>query len=118
MATRPDDAAFVEDALQRLGPVEVQAMFGGYGVFLDGMMFGLIADGDLYLKVDDANREDFVKAGLGPFVYGGKDRPTTMSYHRAPEPIEDWRILEPWARGALDAARRAAAKRSRPSRTK
>lgn len=93
-------------------------MFGGYGVFLDGVMFGLIADGDLYLKVDDANREDFVGAGLGPFVYGGKDRPTTMSYHRAPEPIEDWRILEPWARGALDAARRAAAKRSRPRRTK
>lgn len=92
-------------------------MFGGHGVFLDGVMFGLVADGDLYLKVDDANREDFARAGLGPFVYGGKDRPTTMSYHRAPEPIEDWRILEPWARGALAAARRAAAgKRSRPSR--
>jgi len=93
-------------------------MFGGYGVFLDGVMFGLIADGDLYLKVDDANREDFARAGLGPFVYGGKDRPMTMSYHRAPEPIEDWRILEPWARGSLDAARRAAAaKRSRPNRS-
>ena len=41
-------------------------MFGGYGVFLDGVMFGLIADGDLYLKVDDANREDFVSGRSRP----------------------------------------------------
>lgn len=115
MANRSDDATYVEEALQHLGPVEVRAMFGGHGVFLDGVMFGLVADGDLYLKVDDHNRESFDQAGLAPFVYGGKDRPTTMSYHRAPEPIDDWGTLEAWARGALDAARRAAAAK-RPRR--
>lgn len=109
MANRSDDAAYVEEALQHLGPVEVRAMFGGHGVFLDGVMFGLVADGDLYLKVDDHNRERFVQAGLAPFVYVGKGRSTTMSYHRAPEPIDDWGSLEAWARGALDAARRTAA---------
>ena len=91
-------------------------MFGGYGVFLDGVMFGLIAFGELYLKTDDGNREDFVAAGLPPFVYRGRGRPMTMSYHRAPEPIEEWGRLEPWARGAFAAARRAKAAKRPPAR--
>jgi DNA transformation protein len=118
MASRSEDAAFIEDALQGLGPVEIRAMFGGHGVFLDGVMFGLIADGDLYLKVDDHNRDSFTQAGLAAFEYRGKGSPITMSYHRAPEPIEEWTQLEPFARGALDAARRAAvARRPRRDRT-
>lgn len=92
-------------------------MFGGHGVFLDGVMFGLLADGDLYLKVDDENRGRFEEAGLAPFVYEGKHRPMQMSYHRAPEPIEDWVLLEPWARSALDAARRAQAAKKPRRRT-
>ncbi len=114
-ASRSDDAAFIEEVLQHLGPVEVRGMFGGHGVFLAGLMFGLVADGELYLKVDDVNRESFVQAGLDSFVYETNDRQVTMSYRRAPEPIEDWDMLEVWVRGALDAARRAAAAK-RPRR--
>ena len=114
MAPRSEFAALVEEVLQAVGPVEVRAMFGGHGVFLDGVMFGLIADEVLYLKVDDGNRGRFEEAGLEPFVYASGGRPTTMSYHRAPDVLEDWNALSPWVAGALDAARRA--KRPPPRR--
>lgn len=101
-------ADHVAEMLQDMGPVETRAMFGGHGVFLEGLMFGLIADDELYLKVDDRNRPDFERRGLGPFVYEGTNRPTTMSYNLAPpEAIEDTALLCEWGRGAHAAARRA-----------
>jgi DNA transformation protein len=110
---RTEFTELVEDLLQPVGPVEVRSMFGGHGVFLDGVMFGLIADAILYLKVDDVNRAAFEQAELEPFVYGGRYRPMTMPYQRAPEPLDDWDALHPWVSGALDAARRAAATKPR-----
>jgi DNA transformation protein len=103
----------VLDALSPLGPTAARAMFGGFGVYIDDAMLGLIADDVLYLKVDDGCREMFEAEGLAPFVYDGKDRPVTMSFHRAPEPLEDWDTLEPFARAAHGAARVAAAARAR-----
>jgi len=55
-------------------------MFGGFGTFLDGLMFSLIADNDLYLKVDAENRPDYEAAGSYPFTYEGKSKPDWMSY--------------------------------------
>ena len=107
MAARSEFAGLVEELLQPVGPVEVRAMFGGHGVFLDGVMFGLIADDELYLKVDDVNRGLFVDAGLEAFVYQSDGRAVTMSYHRAPDVLEDWERFEPWAASAIDASRRA-----------
>ena len=83
-------------------------MFGGNGIFRDGLMFGLVADSTLYLKVDDVNKPEFEERGLGPFTYEGKGKPMSMSYHRAPEEAldnaEDMRV---WAEGAYAAAVRA-----------
>lgn len=107
MAPRSQFAALIEELLQPVGPVEVRAMFGGHGVFLDGVMFGLIADDELYLKVDDANRDRFAAAGLAAFVYQADGRLITMSYHRAPDVLEDWERFEPWVASAIDASRRA-----------
>jgi DNA transformation protein len=110
MAPRSEFVALVEELLQPVGPVEARAMFGGYGVFLDGAMFGLIADDELYLKVDDGNRDRFADAGLEAFVYHADGRSITMSYHRAPDVLEDWDRLEPWVTSAIDASRRARTK--------
>lgn len=107
MAARSEYVALVEEILQPVGPVEVRAMFGGHGVFLDGVMFGLIAHDELYLKVDDANRAAFADSGLEAFVYQSGGRSITMSYHRAPDVLEDWERLEPWVVSAIDASRRA-----------
>ena len=97
------------------GPVTARAMFGGYGLYLDGVMFGLIAHDKLYFKVDDGNREDYIKAGSGPFTYEGKRRPVEMSYYRTPGSIaESPMVLAAWAERAFQAAKRARVKN--PSR--
>jgi DNA transformation protein and related proteins len=86
-------------------------MFGGHGIFMDGLMFGLIADDQLYLKVDDGNRAAYEAEGLQPFTYAGKSRRVKMSYREAPsEGFDDPDILCAWAREAYAAALRAEAK--------
>ncbi len=101
--------AHVLDLLEPLGPVGARRMFGGYGIYLDGMMFALVADETLYLKVDDQSREEFEAAGLEPFRYTRKGKSYQMSYHAAPEDaLEDAELLRDWARKAVEAAMRAA----------
>ncbi len=68
MAVSSEYKAFVAEQLEPLGPVTTRNMFGGAGVYLDGLMFGLIANETLYFKVDDRNRVDYESEGLGPFT--------------------------------------------------
>ncbi len=104
--------AFVEHVLELLaglGPVSARRMFGGHGIFLDGRMFALIADGTLYLKTDDASRGEFERLGLAPFTYARRGKPFAMSYHQAPEEaLESAEAMREWAELAVQAARRAA----------
>ena len=115
----PSSTDFRDRALGLLlsfGPVTTRAMFGGYGLYLDGLMFGLIADDWLYFKVDDGNRDDYIKAGTGPFTYAGKRRPVEMSYYKIPEALmENPTTLAKWAERAHQAAKRSRAKNP-PSR--
>ncbi len=64
----------LKDTMRGLGPVSVRRMFGGAGIYADGVMFGLIADDTLYLKADEKTKRDFEAEGLGPFVYEGGGR--------------------------------------------
>lgn len=112
MTTNRAFADFVEESLQPLGPVTARPMFGGYGIFLDGLMFALIADDLLYLKVDDGNRPAFEDLGLSPFIYESKVRPVRMSYSEAPpDALDQPETLCAWARNALAAARRSQSRR-------
>ncbi len=103
----------VEDALsllEPLGDVFARAMFGGWGLYLDGRMFALIGDGQLYLKADDETREAFRAAGCRQFGMELRGKRMEMGYWTAPEAAEDdARELLPWARLAVAAATRAAA---------
>ncbi len=114
MAARSEFVDHLHDMLAPLGDVRVRSMFGGYGVYLDGVMFGLIGGDTLYLKVDDANRGDFEAAGMGPFIYQRAGRePTAMSYYQAPaDTMEDPDTLVEWARNGAAAAFRADAAKS------
>src|ERR687898_1887503 len=60
--------SYVVESLQPLGPVSARRMFGGFGIYLHGTMFALIAYDTLYLKVDDGNRSAYEAAGLEPFT--------------------------------------------------
>jgi DNA transformation protein len=85
-------------------------MFGGFGLYLRGVMFALVAGETLYLKADALNRAAFEEAGMGPFVYETKGRKVATSYHEAPpDALEDADALSELARGAYAAAQRAKA---------
>lgn len=72
-------------------------MFGGYGLYLDGAIFGLIIDDILYFKVDDANRDEFVSRGSAPFRYHNGKREVTMCYWDVPNDIiEDRELINKW----------------------
>ena len=100
--------SFVLDQLEDLGNVVPRAMFGGVGLYHRDVFFGIIAGDVLYLKVDDTNRPDYVKAGMGPFK-PYPHRPSTMQYYAVPvDVLESPGDLIAWARKAIAAARHAA----------
>lgn len=109
---------FIEHLRELFAPhaqFEARRMFGGWGIYLDGLMCGLVADGQLYLKTDATTRTEFEAAGSAPFVYTGQKRPITMSYWSVPEAaLESDEAMRPWARLALQAALGAAAKKRKP----
>ena len=90
------------------GVVAVRRMFGGAGIYADGTMFGLVADGVIYLKADERNAPAFERENLPPFTYATKDgKRGVMSYRRMPERLyDDPDELATWARDALAAAQR------------
>ncbi len=84
-------------------------MFGGWGLYADGLMVALIAYDRLYLKTDDGSRGQFAAAGCEAFVYEGGGRRVVMSYWTPPaEALDAPPLMAPWARLALQAALRVA----------
>jgi DNA transformation protein len=110
--------AFVQDLLADFAPLRIKRMFGGAGVYSGDLFFAILVEDNLYLKVDDGNRAAYQDRGIQPFVYEGKDgRRETMSYYPVPpELLDDPDALAPWARQAIDAAQRTAAKQARSGR--
>ena len=101
----------VTELLAPLGRVLARRMFGGHGLYCDGVFFGIVHDDTLYLKADAVNRAEFERAGCEIFTYSRKGQAATLNFYRAPEDAMDapQRML-PWARKALEAALRARAK--------
>jgi len=96
---------YVMGQLEGVPDVSSRKMFGGYGLYAGGMMFGLISSDDaVYFKADDANRPDYEAAGGEQFM--------NMPYFAVPiEPLDDPDALATWAEGAIAAAERTKKKR-------
>jgi DNA transformation protein len=91
------------------GPVSVRRMFGGAGVYADGLMFALVAEGIVYFKADDETIPAFERERSAPFSYvGANGRSVALSYWRLPDRLyDDADAFAEWARAAHAAARRA-----------
>ncbi len=123
------DPEFIRESFAPFGPVTVKRMFGGAGIWSDGLMFGLVFDGAIFLKVDATSIPDFKREGSRPFVYTRAKSPDrvgrhSLSYWRLPERLyDDPDELVVWAARALAIAERKKlaprqrAKRKPPSRT-
>jgi DNA transformation protein and related proteins len=101
----PDD---IQELFSAFGVVAVRRMFGGAGIYADGTMFALVADGVIYLKADELSTPVFERENLPPFTYETKDgKRGVMSYRRMPERLyDDPDELAIWAHAALAAAQR------------
>ena len=100
-ATRKKDSYrdFVLDQLRPLEGVSCRSMFGGYGLYLGSDFFGILHDGRLYFKTDEATRANYRDRGMGPFAPSAKQ--VLKSYYEVPEEIvEDEEELASWAREA------------------
>ena len=114
-----DDPQALHELFASFGTVSIRRMFGGHGVFSEGLMFGLESGGELYLKADDLTVPKLVAEKSEPFVYNAKGREIALSYWRLPERLYD----EPdefavFARDAFAAAKRAAATKTKSEKKK
>lgn len=104
--------AHVVDLMQSTGPVYARSMFGGHGIYLHGLMFGLIADSVVYLKTNRETENEFRDKGLEEFTYNKKGKEYRMSYYQAPEEaLEDSEVMNLWANKAYSVALKAASKK-------
>ena len=112
MSEQQEFATHITDLLVPFGPCESKRMFGGFGIFHQGLMIALIADGSLYLKADDQTRSAFEAEGSEPFTYLKKEKEFRLSYYLAPEEffVENQASLR-WAQLAYDAALRTPRKK-------
>lgn len=106
--------SYIVELMQSIGPVTAKGMFGGHGIFLEGLMFGLVADGILYLKADEETEDEFESRELEAFTYNKQGKEFKMSYYQAPEEaMESAEEMNIWANKAFGAALRAAAKKTK-----
>lgn len=111
MAVTEGFKGFVTDLLADFGPVSIRNMFGGAGVYADGVMFAI-------LKADKVSARAFEAEGMGPFTYepAGKS-PIAMPYWEVPPRLmEEPEELASWAREAHRTARASKAKSPRKPR--
>ena len=111
---------FIADQLAAFGPVTIRNMFGGAGVYADGVMFAILDDDTLYLKADETSSRAFADEGMSPFTYTPKGKTAVaMSYWEVPPRLlEEPDELADWAREAHRIARAAKAATSRPATRK
>ena len=99
---------YLKEVFEQFGPIQLRRMFGGYGIFHKGLMFGLVADDVLYLKADETISPYFQERGLDQFEYEKNERTIKMSFYMAPEDIfDDPEEAKCWATRSYEAAVRS-----------
>jgi DNA transformation protein and related proteins len=109
-------AEFLREQLAPLGSLTMRRMFGKTGVFCDGVMLAMVTGNTLYFRVDDGNQAAFKEAKcFPPLNYEKQGSLIDLAFWRVPERLFDEpdELIE-WARLALAAAHRVAAKNRRP----
>jgi DNA transformation protein len=114
-AAMETSTSLVDYAIELLGPfgtVSARSLFGGHGIYLDGVLLALVAQECLWLKADEINRAEFESAGCQAFGYRRAGKTIQMGFYEAPaHAMESPQAMMPWARSAYAAALRAHARR-------
>jgi len=107
--------AWTQEALEPLGTVTMRPMMGAAVLYLDGIVFAVLEDGELWFKADAESAAIWDEAGCERFVFTSKDgRTETMNYRRAPSDVYDEaEAMQHWAGLAVEAGRRGVAKKKK-----
>jgi len=106
MAVNEEYLKLVIDQLSEFGEVEIKKMFGGIGLFHQGLMFGKIGGDTFRLKVDEHNKKEYEEKGMKPFFSEKKKK--GMPYWEVPlDVFEDKAKLASWASKSYEAAVRS-----------
>ena len=104
------DSEFVFYVIERMAawaPVEARAMFGGFGLYREEVIFAIVVDSVLYFRTDAENQAHFEQAGCDAFVHRTRDRAIAMPYREAPaDALDDSESMALWAQSGYEAARR------------
>ncbi|MFK8251623.1 TfoX/Sxy family protein [Ancylobacter terrae] len=111
------DADDLADIFLAFGPVAARRMFGGLGVYADGLMFAVVVDDTIYLKTDAGLAVRLEAEGARPFTHERRGKPVSMGFWSIPDRrIDDPEAVAEIARAALGVARNSAATKARPPR--
>ena len=100
--------AYVLELLEPFGQIKHKRMFGGYGIWVDGLIIAIIADDELFFKVDEQTRPKYEAINSHPFTYDGKGKTIAMSYWNIPDDIlEDNAQLAEFVEDAYNVSQRA-----------
>lgn len=107
--------AWVEEALAPMGTVTRRAMMGGATLYLDGVIFAIVDDDQLWFKADATSDADWDAAGCARFTFQmGEGRTGSMNYRRAPDDVyDDADEMRRWARMGVAAGARAPVRKPR-----
>ena len=113
------NAEALKELFKPFGEVAVKRMFGGAGVYAEGLCFAIESGGEVFLKVDAVSQPELVAAGSSPFIYVARGKPMPTSFWRFPAIAhEEADELIRWASLGLEAARRAAEAKAKPKKKK
>ena len=101
------DPSRFDDLFSAFGRIAVRRMFGGEGLFVDGLMIGLVIQDRIYLKTDDQSRKAYIAEKSKPFTYSAKGgKKVSLNHYAIPERIhDDPELFADWARAAHAVAR-------------
>ena len=106
MAVNEDYLQYIQDQLSEFGDIEIKRMFGGIGIFKDGVMFAKIGGDTFRLKVDESNQQQFEDKGMKPYFSEKKKK--GMPYWEVPQDVlESKSELAAWAQQSFEIAQRA-----------
>jgi DNA transformation protein len=100
--------SYLHEVFAPFGIIQIRRMFGGFGLYHQSLMFGLVVDDTLYLKVDADSKPAYEKLQRAQFKFERLGKIIKMSYYQAPDEIfEDADQATLWARRAYKAALKA-----------
>lgn len=110
----------LNDLFGAVGNISIKRLFGGKSIYHDGLIIGLVVDGELLLKADEQSAPEFLAAGCKQWAYTKRDseKSVAMPYWSVPDSaLDDRDVLAQWAHLSIAAAQRARSKRKYTSAT-